>query len=354
MLHPSKIKKITEILTPELLDAYTIIDVRTPAEFAEDAIPGASNLPVLDDAERAEVGTIHKQISAFRAREVGARLISRNISSYLDSISEISSHNDKPFLIYCWRGGLRSRSLFTIMNMIGYRVFLLEGGYKAYRREVWEALEDEKREFPHRIISIHGYTGSAKTELLDLLEREPLPVIDLEGAARHRGSLLGSIGPQPSQKLFETKIYTQMMRSNVGYYIVEGESRKIGNISIPGNLWNAMRNGVKIWVDLPRDVRVQNLVRIYTNEIGNIIEKLPVFKGHLSDTRLNDLRIQLESGNLAEAAEIFLIDYYDPLYRKHGPEHNPDRYDLILRPGSTNELYELTRQYIKTKIDCIP
>ncbi len=210
------------------LPEYRIIDVRSPGEFAEDRLPGAVNLPVLDDAERAEVGTLYKK-SPFEARELGARLISANISRILVAIASLHSTEKRRFLIYCWRGGMRSRSLFTVMHLIGYQARLLAGGYQTYRRAVQSALYEVP--IAARAIVIHGYTGSGKTAALLRLKADRFPVLDLEGAANHRGSLLGRMpGGQPTQKDFESTIFQEI--PGTGDFIVEGESRKIGKLSI--------------------------------------------------------------------------------------------------------------------------
>ncbi|MDH5657098.1 MAG: tRNA 2-selenouridine(34) synthase MnmH, partial [Spirochaetia bacterium] len=231
---PSKILKIHDFLIANPLEQFTIIDVRSPAEFDEDHVPGAVNQPVLNNEERAFIGTMHKQVSSFKAREAGARIISKNISSILENISPLSE-NKKPFIIYCWRGGMRSKSLFTVMDMIGYKTYILEGGYKSYRRTVHQTLDSECTVVAQdksmnifsqiqEFLSIHGYTGSGKTELLQLLCSD-YPVIDLEKAAVHRGSLLGSFKntPQPSQKRFETNLFFQIFHQrNAGRMLVEG------------------------------------------------------------------------------------------------------------------------------------
>ncbi len=179
------------------LDYDDIIDVRSPSEYAEDHLPGAISLPVLDDDERAKVGTIYKQVSPFDARKLGAALVAQNAARHLQGPLADRSGGWRP-LVYCWRGGQRSGSFATILSQIGWRVDLVKGGYKSWRGLVVRAVYDDP--VPSPVIVLDGNTGSAKTEILNRLPALGVQVIDLEGLAHHRGSLFGAMGPQPSQK----------------------------------------------------------------------------------------------------------------------------------------------------------
>lgn len=180
-----------------------IIDVRSPAEFAEDHVPGAISLPVLSNEERAQVGTLYKQVDPFVARKVGAALVSRNAANHLEGPLADRKGSWRP-LVYCWRGGQRSGSFASILAHIGWRADTVKGGYKAFRALVVEAMHDSP--LPFRLVPIDGMTGTAKTALLHRIAAKGGQVIDLEGAANHRGSLFGAMGEQPSQKMFETRI----------------------------------------------------------------------------------------------------------------------------------------------------
>jgi len=350
---PSKILNINDFKSTEDFKNYIIIDVRSPAEYEEDHIPESINQPVLNDDERAEVGTVYKQISPFKAREMGAGIISRNISGIISHISELALLR-KPFLIYCWRGGMRSKSLFTVMEMIGYKSFLLEGGYKAYRKTVHKFLEEgavqhSKNFLEGQFLSIHGYTGSGKTDLLYMLN-DQYSIIDLEKAAVHRGSFLGSYKNrrQPAQKQFETDLFFQIRNQKSNNYVLEGESRKIGKLTVPLSIWNKMQEGRKIWVDLPLSFRIENSVKNYKDDIEHINDKLFLLEERLGASLTGDIRQMLESGNLAGAAEILLREYYDPLYHKHSPENNRTRYHEVIQAENLTDLYEKVKQYLKT------
>lgn len=326
------------------LSQYRIIDVRSPGEFAEDRIPGAVNLPVLDDQERAEVGTLYKK-SQFEARELGARYISANISRHLLAVGDLERRARKPFLVYCWRGGMRSRALFTVMHMIGYQVKLLSGGYQSYRRSVQAALYEAP--LRARAIVVHGYTGSAKTAALRQLKAEGAAVVDLEGAANHRGSLLGSLpGGQPAQKDFESSIFQDLPLS--GSFLIEGESRKIGRLSIPPSLWSAMTSGIHVWVQVPLEARAGQCVADYGNDLERLEQGLGLITGISRQSR-ERIAEDLHADRLMAAARVLLEDYYDPLYRRHGPEHQPERYSAMISVEHPADLANSLREKFTNK-----
>ena len=223
-----------EAVTPACLAEFDeIIDVRAPEEFAEDHIPTAINLPVLNDEERAIVGRIYVQESRFRARQHGAAIVTRNISAHLDEFLSGKPAKYRP-LIYCWRGGMRSNAMATILAAIGWRVSVVKDGYRAWRRNVVFGLRENNASL--NIILIDGQTGTAKTALLNRLHELGLQTLDLEGAANHRGSVFGGIAgeAQPSQKMFESRLWHRLASFDLEQPIfVEAESSLIGRCSIP-------------------------------------------------------------------------------------------------------------------------
>ena len=218
----------------------TLIDVRSPAEYAEDHIPGAISLPVLSDAERARVGTIYTQQSAFRARKIGAALVARNAAKHIEG--PLADHDGgwRP-LVYCWRGGQRSGSFASILAQIGWRAETVAGGYRTYRRLVVRAMHEAP--LPHRLVLLDGNTGTAKTELLGLLAARGVQVVDLEGLAAHRGSLFGAVArAQPSQKAFEGALAAAFDSLDTARpVVVEAESSKVGEVLVPPSVWAAKR-----------------------------------------------------------------------------------------------------------------
>lgn len=255
-----------------------IIDVRAPAEYAEDHLPGAISLPVLDDAQRAEVGTIYKQVNPFTARKLGAALVAANAARHLQGPLADKPGGWRP-LVYCWRGGQRSGSFAMILGQIGWRVETIAGGYKAWRALVVKALYDTP--FPCKVVVLDGNTGSAKTEVLGLLAARGVQVLDLEGLARHRGSLFGGLGPQPSQKAFDCALAMAMSRLDPGRAVViEAESSKVGECRLPPEIWKAMQRAPRVAIAAPLSARAEYLTRAYgdliadTEALAAVIDRL--------------------------------------------------------------------------------
>jgi tRNA 2-selenouridine synthase len=244
-------------------DFDEIIDVRSPAEFAFDRIPRAVNCPVLDDEERAHVGTLYKQVSPFEARKVGAALVAKNIAHHIDSHFASRDERWKP-LIYCWRGGKRSKSMAHVLREIGWNAATLTGGYQTFRRAVLAELQQLPSRLQYRVVC--GPTGSGKSRLLQALATHGAQVLDLELLAQHRGSVLGDMPGtvQPSQKMFESRLWHALRSLHPGTPVfVEAESRKIGNLRIPEKLLERMRDSACIRIEVPLEERVRFLVGEY-------------------------------------------------------------------------------------------
>ncbi|MEM9709700.1 MAG: tRNA 2-selenouridine(34) synthase MnmH [Pseudomonadota bacterium] len=307
---------------PSLVDLLdhgfdTVIDVRAPGEFADDAVPGAVNLSVLNDQERARVGTIYKQESPFLARKIGAALVARNAASHIESALSEKPGGWRP-LVYCWRGGQRSRAFASILSEIGWRVETLDGGYKSYRRLVVDMLYE--RPPPPKILVLDGNTGTAKTELLSLLGELGVQILDLEGLANHRGSLLGRRGPQPSQKGFETGLAAAMARSDPSKpLVVEGESSKIGKLALPPPLFQAMRAAPRIVIEAPVDARASYLLEAYGDALADreaFADRILVLKRLRGGERVTQWSDMVRQGALKEAAAALITEHYDPAYAK--------------------------------------
>ncbi|MDE2487422.1 MAG: tRNA 2-selenouridine(34) synthase MnmH [Alphaproteobacteria bacterium] len=296
-----------------------VIDVRSPAEFAEDHVPGAVNLPVLSDAERAEVGTIYVQESRFRARRIGAALIARNVARHLETALAEKDGAFRP-LIYCWRGGQRSHAMATILSQVGWRTGLLKGGYKTYRRHVSAALYDA--EAPHRLVLLESPTGCAKTELLGLVAGLGVQTLDLEGLAAHRGSLFGAIpgAAQPSQKMFESRLLSALQALDPARpVLVESESSKIGERMIPPALWRLMEAAPRITLSAPLEARARYLVSAYREitedpaALDDILARVPDRPGA---KRLAEWRALAAAGAFEALAAALMELHYDPAYRR--------------------------------------
>lgn len=300
-----------------LAEFDALIDARSESEYAEDRLPGAINWPSLNDAERALVGTEYKQVSPFAARKRGAALVARNIAAHIEREAMDKPKDWQP-LVYCWRGGQRSGALATVLAQIGFRVHLLEGGYREYRRAVIAALEELPARFELRVVC--GTTGSGKSRLLQRLAALGAQVLDLELLANHRGSVLGLVPgqPQPGQKQFESRLWDSLRRFDPARpVIVESESRKVGDLRVPEQLVERMRAAPCIRLALPLDARVALLMQEYdffvrdTETFCGRLDALRVLRGHETVNRWQALA---RAGQHAEVVRELLVTHYDPVY----------------------------------------
>ncbi|MBA3023194.1 MAG: tRNA 2-selenouridine(34) synthase MnmH [Gammaproteobacteria bacterium] len=311
----------------QLGDFDEIIDVRTPAEFADDHIPGAINCPVLSNEERVTVGTLYKQVSPFEARKVGAALISRNIAHHLETLFKDKPKSWKP-LVYCWRGGQRSGAMSIIMGQVGWAAHKLEGGYKTYRRDVLDKLETLPASFSFRIIC--GPTGSGKSRLLDALTAKGAQVLDLEALANHRGSVLGSFPSQaqPSPKSFETALVQVLSRFDPARPVfVESESSKIGRLTVPAPLITAMHNSACVLLDTSREARIALLMEEYQHFINDpetLIKKIEILKPFHGAKRIEEWEGLIRAGNFETLVDELLTLHYDPGYQRSHDSHYGD------------------------------
>jgi tRNA 2-selenouridine synthase len=297
----------------------TIIDARAPAEYAEDHLPGAISLPVLNDEERARVGTIYKQVSPFTARKLGAALVSRNVAAHLEGPLAEMPGGWRP-LVYCWRGGQRSGSFATILGQIGWRVDTIAGGYKAWRALVVKALYDTPVAAP--VVVLDGNTGTAKTAVLALLAARGVQVIDLEGLAGHRGSLFGhTAGGQPSQKAFESALAMALSRLDPARpLVVEAESAKVGDLRLPPQLWAAMCKAPRVTINASLPERARYLARAYADIVADVPRLLSVIDllrhTHAKET-IEGWSDLAASGQFEALAHDLMLRHYDPRYEKH-------------------------------------
>jgi len=313
-----------------------IIDVRSESEFAQDCIPGAINLPVLHDRERAEVGTTYHQRSPFEARKQGAAVVARNVAAHLEAHFACRDRDYTP-LIYCWRGGQRSSSLAQVLAQIGWRTLVLQGGYKAYRAYVRQQLAARLPQFRYRILC--GLTGTGKTQLLHQLQSRGVQVLDLEGLAHHRGSLLGQVWgdrpqAQPAQKAFESQLLQAVQALDPRYPVwVESESSKVGNIHLPAPLWQAMKQASCVEIALPVAERVEWLLQQYPHWRDNpqaLKHKLSSLKAQHGRQRVARWHHLVDTGQLRTLVRELLECHYDPAYRRSMERTFAGRVELSL------------------------
>ncbi|WP_224815915.1 tRNA 2-selenouridine(34) synthase MnmH [Hasllibacter sp. MH4015] len=294
----------------------TVIDVRSSAEYAEDHVPGAVNMPVLSNEERATVGTIYTQDSPFKARKIGAALVARNAATAIEAHLMDKDGGWRP-LVYCWRGGQRSGSFASILQQIGWRAEVLDGGYQSWRRHVVAKLYDAT--LPHRILRLDGFTGTAKTELIHRVGALGGQVLDLEGLANHRGSVLGDIdGAQPSQKGFETALLSALSTLDPAKpVLVEAESARIGDIRLPPALWAGMKDSPRIEVTAPPAARARFLAAAYADLMADapaLTARLNNLRAHVGHAIVERWLAHLAADEAEALALALITDHYDPAY----------------------------------------
>ncbi len=314
------------VTVAQLGDFDEIIDVRSASEFAQDHIPGAVNCAVLNDDERARVGTIYKQVSAFEAKKLGAALVSRNIAHHLDATFARRPRTWRP-LVYCWRGGSRSAALAHVLQQVGWRAGRLDGGYKSYRRTVIGDLEMLPHGVDWRVVC--GFTGAGKSRLLRALARCGAQVLDLEALAAHRGSVLGDLphAPQPAQKMFESLVWSALRRFDLARPVfVEAESKKIGNLRVPQTLIAAMWESACVTLEAPTALRVAMLKDEYSHFVADAAAlgtQLDCLVAHYGPRQIAAWK-SLAGGNDWDALVRELLEtHYDPAYTRSTLKHYP-------------------------------
>ena len=298
-----------------LKDYSQIIDVRTPNEFNEDSIPTSINQPVLTNLQRKEIGKIYKE-DPFKARNLGAQKVIQNINKILNRIKLNKSDN---ILIYCWRGGMRSSSLYMVLKSIGYNVAMLEKGYKSYRKYINNFFEEDIKTFNFNILS--GLTGTGKTFFLNKMSKF-FNVLDIENLAQHKGSILGNLPniQQPSQKKFESLIWYCLIKSDLKKKVwVESESNRIGKLFLPNNLFKKMKEGKVYKIEMPIKNRINFIIKDYEYLIKDkrIVKKsLGVFKRFIPVSEMEKINSFLKNKDFKRFVECLLKHHYDSVYKK--------------------------------------
>jgi tRNA 2-selenouridine synthase len=342
-------------LTPEQLLTFKdplVIDVRSPGEHESERVLGSVNVPLLDNDERAVVGTCYVQEGEAKARLLALDIISPKLPKLIRTIIA-KRKQGQAVVVYCWRGGLRSESVCSFLSIIGIDSWRLKGGYKAWRRMVIDDLA--KADYKFKPLILQGLTGVGKTELLLELEKLGVSVLDLEGIANHRGSVFGGmgLGEQPTQKNFDAALWDKLRSFGDETVVLEAESRNIGKLAVPDFILAHIADGKKVLVTASIEMRAQRLVADYIRvddqaTRNNLVSVLELLKERLGKQRVTELKELAESGQLSELASALLLEYYDPLYNRHVQKYEP--YDLVVSGDDCALAAKQIADYIKVVV----
>ncbi|WP_339063667.1 tRNA 2-selenouridine(34) synthase MnmH [Tepidibacillus marianensis] len=328
---------------------YVLIDVRSEGEYIEATIPNAINIPLFNNEERAKVGTVYKQKGPDKARELGLTIVSPKIPSLVKQVRDSLIDGQVP-LFFCWRGGMRSKSMATFYGLIYNHTYRLEGGYRAYREYILSRIPLMTIHIPSFVL--HGMTGVGKTQLLHGLKKQGFTILDLEGLAGHRGSAFGAIGTQPAnQKTFDSNLYETLKEIHKSdAVILEAESQRIGKIIVPDQIMEAKENGQHILVHANTHTRVSRILEEYqldkykepfVSGIERIERKLP--------TEIRPMiQESLEVNDFYTVVKLLLEHYYDPRYQFSTDQYQGPFFEV--NSDLLNDAVEKIGQYIQGKV----
>lgn len=318
----------------QLAAQYPVLDVRSPGEYHHAHIPGAVSMPLFTDEERKEVGTTYKQRSREEAIKIGLDYFGPKMRNMVEQAEQLANgSHGHPILVYCWRGGMRSGAVSWLLDLYGFKVYTLIGGYKKFRNYVLDTFR-----LPFSFNMLGGYTGSGKTELLKALEAKGETVIDLEDIAKHKGSAFGNIGmpEQPTQEMFENQLAQALRKaadpgpdeSFPGIWL-EDESQRIGHVNIPHELWATMRQSPVFFLDIPFEERLRQIVREYGSlDRQRMIDAIGRISRKLGDLSAKTAILLLNEGKTDESFAI-LLKYYDKFYFRS--LHNREGVEALLQ-----------------------
>ena len=320
-----------------------LIDVRSPSEYKNFSIPGSINIPFFDDAERAEIGTLYKQVSVAAAKERGLAIISAKLPEFVKQFKQVEGNKT----VFCWRGGMRSRTTATLLSLMDVHVSRLEGGIREYRRWVLNQLEQPGA--PFKAYVLNGLTGTGKTRILKALEEQGYPIIDLEGLANHKGSIFGHIGVEPhNQKVFDS-LFVQQVREleKAPFVLFEAESARIGKVVIPNWVTELKANSIQLIIDMPMEERIKEIIEDYrpVEYQAECIAAFQRIKTRMPQDISKQIEEDLETGEFASAVRLLLEFYYDSRYKYTGLQY-PDEQKKVLQVRNLEEAIEAIKEQI--------
>ncbi|TCO79886.1 tRNA 2-selenouridine synthase [Marinisporobacter balticus] len=342
--------KVIDIEKALTIKNTLFIDVRAPAEFADGTILGAVNFPILDDEERAIVGTIYRKENSDQATLTGLNLVSSKLPNLYATIKQYSKEYEY-IIIFCWRGGMRSKSTCSFLSMLNIpNVYQLANGYKSYRKYVIDFLDNKIEKY--KFIMLHGLTGVGKTHILKKLEKAGKYTLDLEELAKNKGSVFGTIGfseGSPSQKKFESLIFHVLYRADEKYIFVESESKRIGSVNVPDRVYDQMVNGYHIFVKTKIENRVEIILKDYVKyleandkSIGKALDHL---RKRLGNEAVDTLIKKIEKKDYTFVIKYLMKYYYDPLYEYSIKKY--ENYHLTVEYEDMNEVIPILMDFIE-------
>ena len=316
-----KVIKYEDIDNNKIEGNYILIDVRSPSEFKTEHIPGSINIPIFSDEERHLVGETYIQNSPELAKKMGIEFASKKLPDIYEQVSKLDKEYDK-LIFFCARGGFRSSSMVSLFMTIGVNSFKLDKGYKGYRKYINENLPEVIKDV--KFLVLYGNTGAGKTDILKSLKESGSNILDLEGCANHRGSILGGVGlgDQSTQKSFESQIYTTLKERTSNLVFVEGESKKIGKVVIPQYIYESMSRGINVCIDTDLQLRIDNILRDYVHGTDEeLIHALKYLRQQLGHSIIDKYIEMIKNDQYREVIGDLMINYYDPHYEYKNREY---------------------------------